>query len=104
VLLNLPQDSHLAIPSKIYEYMRYDAAILALATPESATAALLRGTSADVVHPDDVDGIAAVLRRRLREHDEGWRPLPLASPERFSRRVQADRLFDALESLPAAAS
>jgi len=104
VLLNLPQDSHLAIPSKIYEYMRYDAAVLALATPESATAALLRGTSADVVHPDHVDGIAAVLRRRLREHDEGWRPLPLASHERFSRRVQADRLFDALESLPAAAS
>jgi glycosyltransferase involved in cell wall biosynthesis len=102
VLLNLPQDSHLAVPSKIYEYMRYEAAILALAAPGSATEALLRGADADVVDPNDVDGIAAALERRVREHQQGRRPRALASSERFSRRVQADRLFDAIEDVIAA--
>jgi glycosyltransferase involved in cell wall biosynthesis len=97
VLVNLPQDSHLAVPSKIYEYMRYDAAILALAAHGSATEALLRGADADVVDPDDVDGIAAALARRVHEHRQGVRPRALARGERFSRRVQADLLFDAIE-------
>jgi glycosyltransferase involved in cell wall biosynthesis len=99
VLVNLPQDSHLAVPSKIFEYMRYEAAILALAAPGSATAALLRDTDADVVDPEDVDGIAGALLRRVREHQAGQRPRALAACERFSRRAQADRLFDALEGL-----
>jgi len=99
VLVNLPQDSHLAVPSKIFEYMRYDAAILALAAAESATAALLRGTDADVVDPEDIEGITAALLGRIREHDAGRRPRALATCERFSRRAQADRLFDALDGL-----
>lgn len=96
VLLNLPQDSHLAIPSKIFEYMRHDAAILALAAPASATAGLLQGTDADVVFPDDVDAIAGVLRARYRDFRAGRRPRPLAALARFSRGAQADRLFHAI--------
>jgi glycosyltransferase involved in cell wall biosynthesis len=99
VLLSLPQDSHLALPSKIFEYMRYDAAILALAAPGSATAELLRGTGADVVAPHDVETITAALRARYREFEAGRRPAPLAASGRFGRRAQADRLFDAIERI-----
>jgi glycosyltransferase involved in cell wall biosynthesis len=97
VLLNLPQASHLAIPSKIYEYMRFDAWLLALAEQDSATELLLRDTPADVVDPDDADGLTAVLRRRYTEHAAGRRPQPIAVEERFSRRAQADQLFEAVE-------
>ena len=97
VLVNLPQDSHLAIPSKVFEYMRFDAWLLALAEPGSATELLLRETDADVAAPDDVDGIARILRTRYLEHRRGIKPRPLARDGRWSRRAQAERLFEALD-------
>ena len=99
MLVSLPQDSHLAIPSKVFEYMRYEAFMLALAEPQSATAQLLRDTPADVVRPDDVEALADVLRRRYLEHREGRRPQRIASDRRFSRRAQAERLFAAINGL-----
>ena len=98
LLVNLAQDSHLAIPSKIFEYMRFRAWILALAVPESATARLLRGTGAEIVAPDDVDGVAEVLEARYRAFARGERPLPIAADTHFSRREQATRLFEVLEA------
>jgi glycosyltransferase involved in cell wall biosynthesis len=99
MLVNLPQDSHLAIPSKVFEYMRYDAWLHALAQRDSATELLLRDTEADVVAPDDVDGLAAVLQRRYREHADGRRARSIAAGDRFSRRTQAERLFSAVEQI-----
>lgn len=99
MLVNLPQDSHLAIPSKIFEYMRYDAWLLALAERDSATELLLRETSADVVSPDDVEGLAEVLRARYAEHLEARHPEPIARETRFGRSAQAEHLFDALEQI-----
>jgi glycosyltransferase involved in cell wall biosynthesis len=103
VLVSLPQDSHMAIPSKVFEYMRYEASLLALAEPQSATAQLLRDTAADVVRPGDVDALADVLRRRYLEHREGRRPERIACDRRFSRRAQAERLFAAIDALLEAA-
>jgi len=97
VLVNLPQDSHLAIPSKIFEYMRFDAWLLALADPGSATEAVLRDCGADVASPGDVDRIAAILRTRYQQHRAGELPRPLAVDGRFSRGAQAQRLFDAID-------
>ena len=97
VLLNLPQDSHLAIPSKIYEYMVYPAWLLALAERGSATAEILSGTAADVVDPADVEGIAAMLTRCLLDYRAGKRPTPVARDETLSRAHQAGLLLDALE-------
>jgi hypothetical protein len=99
LLVSLPQDSHMAIPSKVFEYMRYEASLLALAEPQSATAQILRGTLADVVRPDDLDALAGVLRRRYLEYREGRRPERIASDQRFSRRTQAARLFAAIDGL-----
>jgi hypothetical protein len=98
MLLSLPQDSDTAIPSKIFEYMQYDAWVLALAERDSATAHLLRGSKADVVAPQDLESLAAVLRQRYLQYAGGERPTRLATDPRYSRREQARRLFDAIET------
>ena len=98
MLVSLPQDSDMAIPSKIFEYMRYDAWVLALADRDSATERLLRGSAADVVPPRDLEGLAAVLRKRYLQYSRGERPTRLATDPRYSRREQARRLFDAIEA------
>ena len=97
MLVSLPQDSDMAIPSKIFEYMRYNAWLLAFAAPESATSLLLAGTSADVVRHEDVDALARVLRRRYEQHLRGEVPPRIADDRRFSRERQAEILFGALE-------
>ncbi len=102
MLLSLAQDSHMAIPSKLYEYMQFDAWILALAEPYSAPARLLAGSAADVVRPEDIDGLSATLEKRYDEYRRGAYPVRLASDDRFSRRSQAKILFDALERCTAA--
>jgi hypothetical protein len=96
MLLNLPQDSDLAIPAKIYEYVRFEAWLLILAKEQSATAEVLRGTSADVVDPGDVGAIAAAIRGRYLAFATGERPQAANQDGRFDRRIQADRLLDRL--------
>jgi glycosyltransferase involved in cell wall biosynthesis len=64
LLVILPQDSDMAIPAKLFDYMLFDAWVLALAERGSAIELLLRGSGADVVAPHAVDAIAEVLRRR----------------------------------------
>jgi hypothetical protein len=99
MLVNLSQDSHHAIPSKVFEYLRFQAWLLALAEPGSATEQVLRGTSADVVAPEDVEAIAETLRTRIREHRAGGSPPAPSSHEGLSRRAQGARLFDAIDAV-----
>lgn len=99
VLVSLPQDSDLAIPSKIFEYMRFPAWLLALEKRESATGVLLSDTEAAVVDPQDVEGIAAVLDRCYQAFESGHFPAPIARDVRFSREVQGERLFTAIEAM-----
>jgi hypothetical protein len=79
--------------------MRYDAWLLALAERDSATELLLRETEADVVSPDDVEGLIEVLRTRYVDHRAGRRPEPIAREVRFGRSAQTERLFDAVEQI-----
>lgn len=99
MLVSLPQDAHLCIPSKIFEYMRYDAWLLVMAIRDSATAELLRGTTADVVSPEDEEELTRILSSRCREFRNGARPVPLAEDQKYSRRAQGEHFFDALNSL-----
>jgi hypothetical protein len=92
ILLSLPQDSDFAIPAKIYEYMRFDAWMLVLARPGSATAQVLRDTDADVVEPADLDEITRVLRLRHEQFANGIHPKAVAHDGRFDRKVQAEKL------------
>jgi hypothetical protein len=89
----------MAIPSKLFEYMRHDAALLVLAAPESATYDLVRGTTAEVVAADDVEAIASAIQKHYEEHLAGARATALAVQPRFSRRHQAMRLLDHLDEI-----
>ncbi len=99
ILLSLPQDSHLAVPAKIYEYLRFNAWLLILAQSHSATAALLRGTDADVVAPDDVDKIATVIGQRYQQFARGERPRAVGADGRFDRKAQATLLLDRIAAV-----
>lgn len=97
MLVNLPQDSNLAIPSKIFEYMVFPAWILALGTRESATAQVLEGTDAFVVDPEDVERMAEVIRESFLTYRREGRPRPVAREPRLGRAHQAALFFDALD-------
>ena len=99
MLVSLPLGD--AIPSKLFEYIRFNSWVLAFTQPESATALLLGDSGADIVGPYDIDGIAEVIRRRYLEHARGIRPAAIAQNGRFSRRAQAEILLDRLDSLTA---
>lgn len=94
VLLSLPQDSDFAVPAKIYEYLRFPAWMLVLATEGSATEQLLRDSEADVLQPDDIDGISAALQLRYEQFAAGVRPLPIGRDGRFDRRAQARKMME----------
>jgi Glycosyl transferase 4-like domain len=99
MLVILPQDWDMSIPAKLFEYVRFEAWLLALTDRNTATALALRGTDADVVSPSDVSAIAAVLRARYEQHVAGTRPSRISRDVRLSRRSQAQVLLDALERL-----
>ena len=99
ILVSLPQDSDLAIPSKVFEYMRFDAWLLALAERGSATEMVLRHTSADIVAPADSRRLAAILEQRFLQYRVGELPKALSNCDLLSRRRQAGLLYSALDDL-----
>lgn len=92
------------IPAKTFEYMRFDAWLITLTDPGSATAQLLHGTDADLVGPGDVPAIAAAIRRRYEMHRQGVVPVRIGRDERFSRAKQAEILLDAIDRVSAQAA
>ncbi len=99
MLVTFPGWNSVAIPGKVFECVRFDAWLLALSDAGSATDLLLRGTDADVVPRDDIEGIARVIEQRYRAHRRGEEATHIARDERFSRRLQARILLDALARL-----
>jgi glycosyltransferase involved in cell wall biosynthesis len=97
LLVSLPLRTSMTLPAKLFEYTRFDAWLLALAEPNSATEVLLSGTDADVVSPEDVDAIARVIAKRYEEFRAGVRPRALNSDGRFDRATQSAHLFNALD-------
>lgn len=99
MLVNLPQDSSMCVPAKLFEYVRFNAWLLVLAAEQSATADLLRNTNADVVDPHDVEQIAAVIERRYLQYVRGERPEPVGKDGRFDRARQVEVLLDHLRAI-----
>jgi len=87
------------LPAKTFEYVRFEAWILAQGEPGSALDVMLQGTEADVVSPSDVAATAAAIRRRVEQYRAGIRPSPVIGDDRFSRARQADILLDALDTV-----
>ena len=98
MLLTMSGTNMAAIPAKTFECIRFQAWVLALSEPGSATDALLNGSGADVASPTDIDGILEILRNRFLQHRAGVLPDPIARDERLSRRYQAGVFFEALEA------
>jgi glycosyltransferase involved in cell wall biosynthesis len=101
LLVSLPLRTAMTLPAKLFEYTRFDAWLLALAEKGSATEALLRGTGADVVEPDDEASIARVIRTRYEAFRAGRRPVALNHDGRFDRSTQSGRMFGLLEEIAA---
>jgi hypothetical protein len=99
MLVTFPGWNSVAIPGKVFECVRFDAWLLALSEAGSATDLLLRGTDADVVPRNDIEGIARVIASRYQAHQRGEEATHIARDERFSRRLQARILLDALARL-----
>lgn len=97
VLVVLPQFQVECIPGKVFDYVQLSSWLLALTEPGTATELLLRGSGADILPPHDAEAIGRRLAERFREFHAGGRPGPVNADGRFDRRVQAERLFDALE-------
>ena len=98
MLVIFPGSNTLAIPAKVFEYIRFDSWLLAIADPISGITQLLSGTSADVVVPD-LDAVTAAITTRYREYMSGVRPERVARDDRFSRAAQARLLLDAIAKL-----
>ncbi len=98
VLVNFQQHVAVALPAKTFEYVRYDAWLLMLTVRGTASACALAGSTADVVTPDDVGGIAEVIGRHYQEFCAGVRPRAINADGRFDRSVQAARFYDRLEA------
>ena len=80
--------------------MQFDAWILAIAQRGSATEILLRDSEANVVAPDDLEGMTEALVSRFRQHRNGARPVRLSASMSFAgRRKQAALLFDAIDKV-----
>lgn len=98
MLVIFPGSNTLAIPAKVFEYIRFDSWLLAIADPISGITQLLSGTSADVVVPE-LDAVTAAITKRYREYMSGARPERVARDDRFSRAAQAKLLLDAIGKL-----
>ena len=99
VNLVLQQDARDSIPSKVYDYVQFPGAVLALCRPGDATQRILDRTGAFIVPPDDVAGIAGALSTTYERWRSGARPEPLNRDGRFDRSRQVQRLIDAIEKL-----
>lgn len=99
ILASLPQDSHFAIPSKVYEYLRQPCWILAQASRESATGEVLQDSGGFLVEAGDVEGMTRILVGCYEEFRAGRRPEPIARDGKFSRAAEGAKLMAALESL-----
>lgn len=95
----LPQQHLHSIPGKVFEYVQLAAWPLVLADRGTATELLLRDSGADVLSPDDVEGLAGAIEQRYLAFRRGERPAPLNADGRFDRARQTRILLDALDTL-----
>jgi glycosyltransferase involved in cell wall biosynthesis len=96
VLVSLPQSTPWSIPSKIFEYMGFNASLLVYAEPGSATAEMLAGSDATVLDPADRDGTVAALCAAYARHAAGMAASQGGDRLRFARNNRGKELQDFL--------
>jgi hypothetical protein len=101
LLLQCGDDTRTLIPAKAFEYLRVGRPILAV-TPEGATSELFAATGgAQVVHPQDENGMRAALRKLIADARGGVARPQINRPvlESYSRRNLSRRLADVLDGM-----
>jgi glycosyltransferase involved in cell wall biosynthesis len=96
VLVSFFQDSQMAVPSKVFEYLTLPGRVLAFATRSCATAQVLENTGAEVVEPLDAEAHLQALTR-LYDAFAARRLDPGDPPPALSRASQARLLLEALQ-------
>jgi hypothetical protein len=96
VMVSFYQDSKMAVPSKVFEYLTLPGRVLAFATRSCATAQVLENTGAEVVDPGDHAAHREALER-LYDAFLDRRLEPISPPMMLRREAQASLLVDALE-------
>jgi glycosyltransferase involved in cell wall biosynthesis len=86
------------IPARLYEYLRLGKPILAVA-PDGAAKDLVERNGGTVIHPADVDGLAAQLEAITRGRLPAGADATSPEVTRFSRRAQALELGRALQQV-----
>lgn len=100
LLLQGGQGTRAQIPNKAFEYLRLGRPILCLATPNSATARVMREfDGVFLAEPDDVEGIARALNRLLDAWRRGQRVFDRQANgvSRYSRSEAARKLAEVLD-------
>jgi glycosyltransferase involved in cell wall biosynthesis len=95
----LPQDSRMALPSKVFELAQLPSWLLVFAPDDSATATALRGSSALVVEPADVAGASDAILAAVRQFRQRLRPQPVDASGAMQRATQVDKLEARLERI-----
>ena len=103
VCVVLPQDSRMALPSKVFELAQLRSWLLVFASPDSATASALNGTGATVVAPTDERGATAALHRAILAFRAGERPPRADSAGLMLRSQQVEKLQAHLDRITATA-
>jgi hypothetical protein len=81
----------------VYEYLHFPAWVLGLEPAGTATHDVLAKAGADVRRPDDVLGIAEIIKGHIQDFRAGVRPVALAGIDEFRGSTEATRFFDAVE-------
>ena len=99
VLVAFDASTQLAMPSKFYDYSRMGGTMLLIGFADGAMAAAAATLGVKVYHPNDSDGIDALLDEAYRRWQAGEM---IPQPDRaapFDRRRQSRRVHDALLAL-----
>lgn len=88
----LPQDSRMALPSKVFELAQLPSWLLVFAPADSATATALIGTEAVVVEPHDDTTASKAMIACVSQFRERVRPRPVDVKGAMQRSTQVDIL------------
>ena len=97
----LPQDSKMALPSKVFELAQLRSWMLVFAPSDSATATALRGTTAFVVEPEDESAATDALLQAIAAFRAGDRPVAVDLEGAMLRERQAEKLHGYLAPIAA---
>ncbi len=104
LLLTDSSDAGRVMPAKLFEYLAAERPLLSIAPRGEVWDVLRNHPDAGLHLPNDVDGIAASLRKMVQAHAAGSTPRVEFDRTQYSRVVQAGQLAAVLDSVLASST